>query len=132
MDLDRRKWTKFLYDLDWAEPSLYDVVINLEQITLQEACDLICFASQQKCFEFTPERRRALDDLAMASRVKANLALDTATSDCQFEVVAESGSVSVKGEIIGPAQAKKISEIVRAVPGVQKVDLQQLQMVTRR
>jgi len=73
-----------------------------------------------------------MDNLAMASRVKANLAMDTATSDCQFEVVAESGSVSIKGEIIGPAQAKKISEIVRAVPGIQKLDLQKLEMVTRR
>ena len=132
MDQDRRKWTRFLYDLDWADPSLYDIVINLEQINLQEACELICFTSQQKCFEFTPERQKAMDNLAMASRVKANLAMDTATSDCQFEVVAESGSVSIKGEIIGPAQAKKISEIVRAVPGIQKLDLQKLEMVTRR
>jgi cytidylate kinase len=132
MDQDRRKWTKFLYDLDWSDPSLYDVVINLEQINLQEACDVVCSISQLKCFEFTPESERAMDDLAIASRVKAKLAMDSSTSDFQFEVVAEGGSVSVKGEIVGPAQAKKISEIVRAVPGVVKVDLQKLEMVTRR
>lgn len=132
MDQDRRKWTKFLYDLDWSDPSLYDVVINLEQINLQEACDVVCSISQLKCFEFTPESERAMDDLAMASRVKANLAMDSSTSDFQFEVVAEVGSVSVKGEIVGPAQAKKISEMVRAVQGVVKVDLQKLEMVTRR
>jgi cytidylate kinase len=31
MDRDRRKWTQFLYGLDWGQPSLYDLVINLER-----------------------------------------------------------------------------------------------------
>jgi cytidylate kinase len=130
VDHDRRKWTEFLYDVDWTDASLYDVVLNLEQINLQEACDVICSVSQLKCFEFTPDCQRAMDDLALASCVKANLAMDPATANFQFEVVAESGSVSVKGGIISPGQAKLIDDIVRGVPGVASVDLRQLKLVT--
>ena len=30
IDADRRKWTRFLYGVDWADASLYDLVLNLE------------------------------------------------------------------------------------------------------
>ncbi|MGB8771738.1 MAG: cytidylate kinase family protein [Candidatus Korobacteraceae bacterium] len=130
VDEDRRKWTKFLYDVDWTDASLYDVVLNLEQMNVQEACDLICSASKLKCFEFNPDSQRAMEDLAMASHVKANLAMDPATADRQFEVVAKGGSVSVKGGIVNPDQAKIIGNIVRSVPGVADVDLRQLELAT--
>ncbi|MBZ5549916.1 MAG: cytidylate kinase family protein [Acidobacteriia bacterium] len=131
MDEDRRKWTRFLYGVDWADASLYDIVLNLEQMNLEEACDVICSAAQLKYFEATPESQRTMDDLATASRVKANLAMNPLTSNVQFEVVAQGGSVSIKGDIVGPDQAKKIGSIVMAVPGVTKVHLDQLELVTR-
>jgi cytidylate kinase len=129
-DQDRRKWTKFLYDVDWTDASLYDVVLNLEQISLQEACDVICSVSQLNCFEFTPDCRRAMDDLALASWVRAKLAMDPATANFQFDVVAEGGAVSVKGAIISPAQAQQIDDIVRSVPDVASVELRQLKLVS--
>ena len=117
--------------MDWADASLYDIVLNLEQMNLEEACDVICSAARLKYFEATPESQRTMDDLATASRVKANLAMNPLTSNVQFEVVAQGGSVSIKGDIVGPDQAKKIGSIVMAVPGVTKVHLDQLELVTR-
>ncbi len=38
MDEDRRKWTQLLYGVDWEDASLYDVVVNLEQMNIEEAC----------------------------------------------------------------------------------------------
>jgi cytidylate kinase len=131
MDDDRRKWTQFLYGVDWRDASLYDIVLNLEQMSLEEACDVICCASQLKYFEFTPEIQQVMNDLAAASRVKANLAMDPATSNLQLEVKARNGSVSIKGDIVGAGQVKKIGGIVMAVPGVKDVHLDQLEVVTR-
>ena len=130
-DEDRRKWTQFLYGVDWRDPSLYDLVLNLEQMNLEEACDVIYAVSRLKCFASTPETQRALDDLAKASRVKASLAMNPATSDLQVEVVVHDGSVSVKGHIVSPVQVKKIGSIVRAVPGVSEVHLEELALATR-
>jgi|ERR1035438_243762 hypothetical protein len=61
--------------------------------------------------------------------VKANLAREQATVNFEFEVVAESGLVSVKGGILRPSQAKEIADIVGAVPGVVDVELRQLELV---
>ena len=113
-----------------TDASLYDLVLNLEQMNVQEACDVICSASQLKCFESTPDSQRVMDDLAMASRVKANLAMDAATANLQFEVVGQGGSVSVKGDIVSPGQAKRIGEIVGGMPGVAAVKLSQLELAT--
>ena len=129
VDRDRRRWTKFLYDVDWTDASLYDLVLNLEQMSLPEACDVVCAAAQLKCFAFTPEGQRAIDDLALASHVKAHLAMHPVTANLQFEVDAQGGAVTVKGDIISPDQARQIREMVRGISGVASVELGQLKLV---
>ncbi len=129
MDQDRRKWTKFLYDVDWTDASCYDLVLNLEQMNVQEACDVVCCVSQLKCFEFTPACKRTIDDLALASQVKAHLAMHPSTANFQFNVEAENGSVSVAGGIIDPDQSKQIRKIVQNVPGVTSLKLHELKLV---
>ena len=131
MDEDRRKWTQFLYGVDWRDASLYDLVLNLDQMSLEEACDVICAVARLNCFAATAATRQALEELARASRVKANLAMDPATADHQFVVSAAGGSVSVKGDIVNPALAKKIAEIARQAPGVTEVHLEELELATR-
>jgi len=131
MDEERRKWTRFLYDVDWADASLYDLVLNLEQMSLEEASDAILAVARLKCFEFTSASRRAIEDLALASEVKAHLARDPATGDLQFEVTAEGGTVAIKGDIVSPVQAKRIGEIARKTPGVNQVQLKELELATR-
>lgn len=131
MDDDRRKWTRFLYGVDWTDASLYDLVLNLEQMTLIEACDAICLLAESDCFKTTRETQADLDNLAMASRVKANLAMNPDTCDLQFEIAAHAGSISIKGEIDTPGQARKIRSFAVKIPGVRKVTLEELSLVTR-
>ena len=130
-DEDRRKWTRFLYGVDWADASLYDLVINLEQMTLVEACDLLCLLAQSACFQTTPEIQADLDNLALASCVKASLARNHDTSDLQFEITAQSGSISITGAIDSPAQAKRVHSIVERIPGVNSVSVEELSLATR-
>ena len=47
MDESRIKWTRFLYDVDWRDPSLYDLVINLDAIPIESACEIIVCALNQ-------------------------------------------------------------------------------------
>jgi osmotically-inducible protein OsmY len=67
----------------------------------------------------------------MASRIKANLAMNPDTGDLQFEIAAEAGAISIKGEIDTPGQARKIRSFVEKIPGVRKVTLEELSLVTR-
>ena len=41
MDEGRKKWTQYLYGVDWEDPALYDLVVNLEHMDIEEACEVI-------------------------------------------------------------------------------------------
>lgn len=130
-DSDRNKWTKFLYAVDWTDCSLYDLVINLEQMTLVDASDLLCAMVHTPSFETTPEALAALNDLAVSSAVKAHLAMDPEMASMEFEVTARRGTVSIKGEVDSPIQSKNIRALVAGLPDVQKVSVNELAVVTR-
>ncbi|MFY9725292.1 MAG: cytidylate kinase family protein [Bryobacteraceae bacterium] len=126
MDQDRRKWTQYLYGVDWGEASNYDVVLNLEFMNISEACQGVCTLARQRCFEFTPACQAAMDDLALGSRVRSELALNGATSHLEVEVVAKDRAVRIIGSVSNLREADEVRHIVAAVPGVETINLDEL------
>ncbi len=126
MDHNRSKWTRYLYGVDWGDPSLYDLVVNLECMDIPDACQTIAAAVRQRCFEFTPECQAALEDLALASRARAILALDPATADLELDVSARRAVIFVSGRLAYPEQAEEIRRIVQRIPGVKSTDVDHL------
>jgi cytidylate kinase len=126
MDQDRRKWTQYLYGVDWGDPNNYDIVLNLEFMDIPEACNTVSILARQRDFEFTPSSQAAMDDLALASRVRAELALDASTSHLEFEVKAQHGLVSIRGPVTSLGEVSEVRRIAEAVPGVQGLDLDHL------
>ncbi len=126
MDQDRRKWAQYLYGVDWGDPANYDIVLNLEHMTIRSACEAVSTLARQRCFEFTPRCRAAMDDLALASRVRAELALDAATSHLEFEVESKDGVVRVHGAVTGTQDVTEIQRIATAVSGVVSLNLDEL------
>jgi len=116
MDRDRRRWTQFLYGVDWGEPSLYDLLINLEHLSVEQACQVVTSMVECGGFELSAEGRAAMDDLALASRVRAQLAQDPFTLNLEVEVQSRGGSISIQGDCVEEAEA--IQRVVWAVPGV--------------
>lgn len=126
MDEDRRKWTHFLYGVDWGDPALYDIVINLEYLNVEQACSMICSLTLERCFELSPECQQKMDDLALASRVRANLAINPSTSDIEVEATAKEGSVRIAGKLSSIDQLKEVERVAQAVPGVTALRLDEL------
>jgi cytidylate kinase len=131
MDNDRQKWTRFLYSVDWTDASLYDLVLNLELMTLVEASDMVCLLAESDRFQTTAALRVVLENHALESCVKAHLAMHHETWDREFEINANGGALSVRAAIDGPVQASKIRSIVESVPGVHTVSLKELSLVSR-
>ncbi len=119
MDEDRRKWTQFLYGVDWQDSSLYDFVINLERLSIDQGCDAVAAVVEGHGFEFTPQFEAIMNDLTLASRVRADLALDPFTSNLEVEVEAQGGSVCVRGTHF--EQVEEVERVVRSLPGVVSV-----------
>ena len=124
IDQERQKWTQFLYGVDWGDPALYDIVLNLEHTDIEQACNTISTLAVQRCFEFTPRCQKQLDDMALASRVKATLAIHESTSELEMEVTADGGAVCMRGNV-PDSQFEEVKDIARAVPGVLDLYLQE-------
>jgi hypothetical protein len=121
------RWAKFVHGVDWRDPALYDLVINLEHVTVDVACGCIVEVARQPAFQVTPEVLHCIDNFTLASRVRLALALDGACRELELEVSSRGGSVVVTGDWrerdADPAYVERcegmVAEAVRAVPGVE-------------
>ena len=66
-DKERRKWALHLYGADWWDATLYDLVIHLKTITVDDAVDLLYHVVQLPGFQTTPESQDAINNLLRAA-----------------------------------------------------------------
>lgn len=70
IDSSRRKWAQYLYGINIEDPSLYDMVINTEKLSLESAVDMICKVATWEKFQTTPESQNEIDNLALSLKVE--------------------------------------------------------------
>lgn len=121
-DEKRIKWTRFLYHVDWHDPSLYDITINLEHISLNNACEILCNVVTMDKFVTSPEWRKTMDDLVLSTEVRAIVAMSKGIADSGLEVSADGGTVTLAGTAGSLQDADRIREIAKAVPGVKAIN----------
>jgi cytidylate kinase len=135
-DRNRSNWTRYLYKTDINNPKLYDIVINIGNLTIEDACEIICLAAKSDAYLMTDESKQALDDAAVTSYINAAL-----QSICEAQVSVKNGEVHVKvaaqkrrksGHISPALQDNlgasyqddltgQINKIAYGIPGVKKV-----------
>ncbi len=122
-DAERVAWTKFLYNVDWHDVSLYDLVVNLEKIPLESACLTIASVADRPEFRATASSRQALADLFLVNHVRASLFLDPAVgaTAALVEVGAREGVVTLAGILPSERHRDAVLAAVRALPEVTSV-----------
>jgi cytidylate kinase len=123
VDREREHWTRFLYGVDWLDPTLYDLCINLRTMGLEDAEDLVIRTARSAPFQPTEESRAAMGDLVLASRVRAALAADDRTAGAEeMEVRASGGTIFLRGRLRPASLVDEVLEVVENVEGVAGVD----------
>ena len=125
VDDQRRKWSQHLYGIDTSDPSLYDLVLHIRKITVDEAADIIAHTVAFPHFRATPESQCVIEDLALAAEVKSVL-IDLSPD---VEVTTHNGMAHVRARIATSAEMEMVQEIervVREVPGVRGVRVEVL------
>jgi cytidylate kinase len=122
----RRKWGLHLYGVDTHDPDLYDLVIHINKLSVDDAADLICRTAGMDRFRATSESQQAMDDLLLAARIKANLV----ERHPRIVVTANGGIVYVALESGSSSEAEAIREAVPQIPGVEKVEVNVYPFVT--
>jgi cytidylate kinase len=131
VDADRERWVRLVYGEDIRDPGLYDVVLNLDVISLEGACACVVGLAQRPEFGITPAVLARLDDFAVGCRVEVALLAAPATRALDLRVSVLGGVVTVRGEVPDAAMVTDLSKrweddvrpVVEAVRGVKGVDL---------
>jgi cytidylate kinase len=123
-DQDRAGYMRYLFDQDWMDPLLYDVMINTQVTTREHACDLIVQAAHAKELLDAHEQslvilgnhilvRRAEEALLKAKQVNPRHISASVTTP---------GVVKLMGIVNSEKEKLAAESVVREVPGVSDVD----------
>jgi cytidylate kinase len=121
VDKERVKWTRFLYGIEWTDPSHYDAVLNLERMSIEGASLAIASMAQLDDFKVTPQSQKAFDDLKVTSGVWAAVVKDERTRSAWVQVVANNGGVTITGKANAAKVVDAIPVVAGQVPGVKEV-----------
>ena len=129
IDDERSKWSQYLYGIDTWDPSLYDMVLHLRSLSVDDAVKLIAHNAALPAFQRTPEATRILDNHALAARVEAALIAEFP----QAKVSAREGKVfvAIHGAM---SQQKALTDQARDlasfVEGVEQVTIHFVPLMT--
>ena len=121
IDEGRRRWTSFLYHEDINNPLLYDMILNLEHMTIKGACEVVTASANLPEFQATPESQKKLTDFALAAGVRARIAQESGVGDEDIEIEAEDGVITITGSVNSLTDADRLREFVRGLPEVSDV-----------
>lgn len=119
-----------------TDPKRYDMVLNIGRLRVQDACEIICTAAKSEAYRTTPASKKAINDFALSSHVKAAL-----QEICDVEVTSNEGVVHIKGGgqklrktgVAGPELqihireriredlTREIMGAIREIPGIKEV-----------
>ena len=115
---------RYLFDVDWRDPALYDLVINTEQLSVEAAVAPILSVLRRPELAPTEASRQAVRDRALVSRVRCALAAHPETRRYRINVGAERGVIRLEGA----AALERAAAVARSVPGVVDVKAQLLEV----
>lgn len=131
VDQERIEWTKFVYGVDWRDPKNYDVVVNLQRVSLESACAMVSGLLSTPAYVTTEEMKKKLKDFALACKVKVALVIKPICKNCRFDAAADDGTVDIYWQPVtsGATQTppevieEKILQAVKTVNEVKAVTL---------
>ena len=72
-DEERRKWSMYLYGVDTNDPSLYDIVLHIDNLKVDDAVGILTDMAKLPSFQTTPESKKILDDYHLAAKAQEKL-----------------------------------------------------------
>jgi cytidylate kinase/CBS domain-containing protein len=97
IDEQRAKWVRLIYNVEWTDPALYDLILNLEQMSIETACETVVNLVGRKEYCRTPETVQMRKDFALATRVRAELTFHSGFSESAIEVTVRRGILRFSG-----------------------------------
>lgn len=121
-DAEKAGRMRYLYEVSITDPSLYDLVINTEKLSIGAAVGLLAGVVGQPELTATSASAQLVADRSLASRVQVALASHPETRKYRITVEARSGVVTLEGT----AAMDEAMDVARSVEGVRDVKARQV------
>ena len=121
-DEQRHKWSQRLYGIDTADPSLYDLIVHIKQLTVDDAVDMICDIVSKEHFKTTPESQRKIEDLALSAAIYKTL-IDLGPD---ISVCVDNNTAFIETESAICAEenfTKEIRDVVETFEGISEIKI---------
>jgi len=121
-DVERKRWSHHVYGIDTDDSSLYDLVVRIRKITVDDAVDIIAHTAGLEHFKTTPQSKEAFDDMLIAAKVRVAILEKVPNA----EVVAKKGVVYIRANSSKFHEDEFINGIeqsARSVSGVKDINV---------
>ena len=123
-DSEKSGRMRYLYEVDIADPMLYELIVNTEMLKYEAVVEMIETVARRPEIATTEAGRKIVASRALASRVQVALATHPETRRYRITVEAADGIVTLEGT----AALDRAVEVARSVPGVRDVRTQQVEI----
>ena len=121
VDLDRDRWSRFLYNVDWRDLFYYDMLINLSQTGINHASELLADMACLPEFQLQEDALTVLKDLRLASCAHFKLLMDPRTRAASLRVSASRGVVTVIGVPADADLMPLVPDVLQGCDGVLEI-----------
>jgi osmotically-inducible protein OsmY len=125
-DDERAGFLRFAFGVDWEDPARYDLVLNMDKLTLDLAVSTVMhMVRSPQVPGASPADLAALETRALASRAEAALVaanIGGRYAPTLFVSVVGPGRVRVSGQVDTAAQRTEAAQVLAAVKGMVAVE----------
>ena len=119
-DERRVRWVSRMYGVDWHDASLFDVVLNLEHLSIDSAVETVARMVERPEYACTTEGLNELRDFRVRCRVRAELVFNSSFKADDIEMDVQRGVVRLSGSGFD-ASPREVVRFVKGVEGVRGV-----------
>ena len=120
-DDHRIKWARFMYAHDIRDTMLYDLVLNLDRVTVEAACGILECIMAGEDFQASPESRAEVERLYLATKIEESLVTDPRTATLEISADFQNDGIRLIGPYVEDSELTTIMEIVKTVSGTLNV-----------
>ncbi len=112
VDDRQARWRNAFYADSQVPHSEFDLVLELGQIGMIEACELIRATIEEKEYRTTHKSLEVIDLLTVAAELRARIAMKDDVKDDNIDVIVRDGVIVVKGYVRSTEDLHSIRELI--------------------
>ena len=126
-DRHRRRWLAYLFGAGRESPPGFDLIIDLEQTSVDAACMAVSELIRNQ-YRLSTVDLAPLETFALSTRIQAAFAQDPDTSHLDIDVEIRGDTATLRGTVRSVEEIDSIRRVSLPIPASMKIDCSQMQL----